>query len=98
MNALVAITQPALPVSLTATLELAADFAKASKSPNTIAAYQSDWRIFTAWCSSRALECLPAAPTTIAAPASIDLGAAPGGYQIFHRGRGRSQGNREMPD
>jgi hypothetical protein len=48
MNALVTIEQPALPVELTATLELAADFAKASKSKATLAAYGSDWRIFDA--------------------------------------------------
>jgi hypothetical protein len=36
--------QPALPVELSATLELAADFAKPSKAPATQAAYGSDCR------------------------------------------------------
>lgn len=35
MNALTALEQPALPAELNATLELAADFAKASKAPVT---------------------------------------------------------------
>jgi hypothetical protein len=49
MNALTVIEQPALPVELTATLELAADFAKASKAKATQEAYGSDFRIFEAW-------------------------------------------------
>jgi hypothetical protein len=46
MNALTVIEQPALPAELTSTLELAADFAKASKAKATQAAYASDFRIF----------------------------------------------------
>src|SRR5438874_8044212 len=64
---LVTIEQPALPVELTATLELAADFAKASKSKATLAAYGSDWRIFDAWCSARGLDVLPASAAVVAA-------------------------------
>ena len=64
MNALVPISpgasRPALPVELTATLELAADFAKASKAPATQAAYASDFAIFEAWCTARGLCALPA--------------------------------------
>jgi hypothetical protein len=45
-TALTIVEQPALPAELTATLELAADFAKASKAPATQAAYGSDFRIF----------------------------------------------------
>jgi hypothetical protein len=45
-TALAVIEQPALPAELTATLELAADFAKASKAPATQAAYASDFRTF----------------------------------------------------
>jgi hypothetical protein len=44
MNVLTVLDQPALPVELSATLELAADFAKASKGPATQAAYGSDCR------------------------------------------------------
>src|SRR2546421_3968376 len=60
MNALVTIERPALRVELTATLELAADFAKASKAPATQTAYASDFRIFEAWCTARGLCALPA--------------------------------------
>jgi hypothetical protein len=49
--------QPALPVELSATLELAADFAKTSKAPATQAAYASD-------CRNR-----PAGPTAVAVQA-----------------------------
>ena len=38
--------RPALPAELTATLELAADFARASKARATQDAYESDFRIF----------------------------------------------------
>src|SRR5262249_22648455 len=59
-TALTIVEQPALPVELTATLELAADFAKASKSQATQAAYASDFRIFESWCRARGLSaCQP---------------------------------------
>ena len=45
-NALVIVDQPAPPAELAATLELAADFARASKVKTTLAAYGSDWRVF----------------------------------------------------
>ena len=45
-TALTVVEQPALPAELAATLELAADFAKASKAKATQAAYESDFRIF----------------------------------------------------
>jgi integrase len=38
----------------------------ASKAPNTVAGYRSDWGQFTAWCAARHLEALPAAPATVA--------------------------------
>ena len=44
MNVLTVLEQSALPVELSATLELAANFAKASKAPATKAAYGSDCR------------------------------------------------------
>jgi hypothetical protein len=65
MNALVTIERPALPVELTATLELAADFAKASKALATQTAYASDFRIFEAWCTARGLCALPATPAAL---------------------------------
>jgi site-specific recombinase XerD len=66
MNALVTIS-PALPVELTATLELAADFAMASKAKATRTAYASDFRIFESWCGARGLSALPPSPATLCA-------------------------------
>jgi hypothetical protein len=57
MNVPTVLEQPALPVELSATLELAADFAKTSKAPATQAAYASD-------CRNR-----PAGPTAVAVQA-----------------------------
>jgi site-specific recombinase XerD len=60
-NVLVIVDQPAtLPTELAATLELAADFARASKAKTTLAAYGSDWRVFESWCEGRGLAPLPA--------------------------------------
>jgi site-specific recombinase XerD len=59
-TALTVLEPAALPAVLTATLELAADFAKASKAPATQAAYGSDFRIFEMWCTARGLCALPA--------------------------------------
>jgi hypothetical protein len=67
MNALTVIEQPALPVELTATLELAADFARASKAKATQEAYGSDWRIFESWCRPRGLSALPASAESLCA-------------------------------
>lgn len=38
----------------------------ASKSPNTLRAYQSDWGRFSEWCSSHGRSSLPADPETVA--------------------------------
>lgn len=64
MTALVTIdsTLPALPV---ADIERAADFARLDKSAATRAAYKSDFAIFTAWCSARGVDVLPATPGTV---------------------------------
>jgi hypothetical protein len=67
MNALITLEQPCLPVAFEAELELAADFAKASKAKATIEAYESDFRIFEAWCRARGLNALPATPSTVCA-------------------------------
>jgi hypothetical protein len=45
-TALTVLERPALPAESTKALELARDFAKASKAPATQAAYGSDFRIF----------------------------------------------------
>jgi site-specific recombinase XerD len=65
-TALAVIEQPALPVAFEAELELASDFARASKAKATQDAYASDFRIFEAWCRQRGLSALPAAPATVA--------------------------------
>jgi len=66
MDTALSVLQPAtLPAVLTATLELAADFAKASKAPATQAAYASDFRIFEAWCTARGLCAFPATAATL---------------------------------
>jgi hypothetical protein len=46
--ALTVLEPASLPAELARTLELAADFVRASKAPATQAAYASDWQIFTA--------------------------------------------------
>jgi site-specific recombinase XerD len=97
MNALVTIERPALPVELTATLELAADFAKASKAKATLAAYGSDWRIFDAWCAARGLDALPASAAVVAAFLADEatagrrastLGRRLAAIRYFHRAAG----------
>ena len=55
----------ALSNELAASSRLAADFIKASRSPNTLDAYVSDWRIFAEWCGVRKLETLPPTPDTL---------------------------------
>jgi site-specific recombinase XerD len=101
MNALVPISpgasRPALPVELTATLELAADFAKASKAKATLAAYGTDWRIFDVWCAARGISALPATAAalcgfladeaTVGRRAST-LGRRLAAIRYFHRAAG----------
>jgi site-specific recombinase XerD len=88
MKALVVIEPPALPV-LTATLELAADFAKASKSKATMAAYGSD--------GTRGLDALPASAAAVAAFLADEatagrrastLGRRLAAIRYFHRAAG----------
>jgi integrase len=50
-----------------ADLRAAVAYALASKAPNTLRAYDADWRHFTAWCGRRGRAALPAAPETVAA-------------------------------
>jgi site-specific recombinase XerD len=97
MSALVVIERPALPVELTATLELAADFAKNSKAPATRAAYTSDFRIFEAWCTARGLCALPATTAALcgfladeaaAGRRASTLGRRLAAIRYFHRAAG----------
>ena len=91
-TALAIIEQPALPAALTATLELAADFARASKAKATQEAYGSDFRIFKSWCRQRRLSALPASAESLCAfladQASLGKrastpGSTPCGHPLF---------------
>ena len=75
MNALAVIAEPALPVVFEAELELASDFAKASKSAATLKAYRTDFSIFEAWCRGRGLNALLARCKAVVA--FFAVGAAP---------------------
>jgi site-specific recombinase XerD len=97
MNALVTTERPALPIEFTATLELAADFAKASKAPATQAAYASDFRIFERWCAARGLCALPATAAALCAFLADEatagrrastLGRRQAAIRYFHRAAG----------
>jgi site-specific recombinase XerD len=91
------IEQPALPSELTTTLELAADFARASKAKATQEAYGSDFRIFESWCRSRGLSALPATAESLCAfladqatlgKRASTLGRRLAAVRYFHRAAG----------
>jgi integrase len=44
----------------------ARDFVTQSRAPNTLRAYNSDWRDFSGWCRAHTLDSRPAAPATVA--------------------------------
>ena len=48
-------------------LQAAVDLAKAEKAASTRKAYETDFRLFKAWCDARGVRSLPAAPETVAA-------------------------------
>jgi integrase len=50
-----------------ADVEAVRAFAEAEKASATPVAYQSDWRLFIAWCAARGSAPLPATPATVAA-------------------------------
>jgi site-specific recombinase XerD len=96
-NALTVVEQPALPAELAATLELAADFARASKARATQDAYESDFRIFESWCRSRGLSTLPATAESLCAfladqatlgKRASTLGRRLAAVRYFHRAAG----------
>jgi site-specific recombinase XerD len=91
------VEQPALPAELTATLELAADFARASKAKATQDAYGSDFRIFESWCRPRGLSALPATAESLCAfladeatlgKRASTLGRRLAAIRYFHRAAG----------
>jgi site-specific recombinase XerD len=96
-TALTVVEEPALPAELAATLELAADFAKASKAKATQDAYGSDFRIFESWCRSRELRALPATAESLCAFLADEaaagrrastLGRRLAAIRYFHRAAG----------
>jgi hypothetical protein len=95
MNALVTIS-PALPVELTDALELAADFARASKAKATQQAYASDFKIFELWCGARGLDALAPTPAALCVPGRRGT-ARPPALDHFaqtrrHKGSARARG------
>jgi site-specific recombinase XerD len=97
MSPLTVVEQPALPAELTATLELAADFAKASKAKATQDAYESDFQIFESWCRPRGLSALPASAAALcgfladeaaAGKRASTLGRRLAAIRYFHRAAG----------
>jgi site-specific recombinase XerD len=96
-NAVAIIEQPVLPAELTATLELASDFARASKARATQDAYASDFRIFEAWCQRRGLSALPTSAESLCAfladqatlgKRASTLGRRLAAIRYFHRAAG----------
>jgi site-specific recombinase XerD len=59
------------------------EYARASRSKNTLRGYRSDWASFTGWCEALGLVSLPALPETIAAylTAMADQGLKSGSIQ-----------------
>lgn len=56
-----------VPTKFAAELDKAAALAREEKAPATRRAYRSDFALFEAWCRSRGLSALPAAPEAVAA-------------------------------
>src|ERR1700682_1210449 len=66
MSTALTILSDNLPAALGPDLAAAIDLAKAEKAASTRKAYGTDFRMFKAWCDSRAVPALPAAPETVA--------------------------------
>jgi site-specific recombinase XerD len=60
-------TAQSLPSALGPDLAAAIDLAKTEKALSTRKAYESDFRIFKAWCDGKGVSALPASPETVAA-------------------------------
>ena len=65
MTTLVPIAPSAMAVTVQAEMDAARSFAMAEKSEATRRAYRSDFEIFTAWCSARGVDSMPAVPETV---------------------------------
>jgi len=71
---------PSIPGMLAPDLEAAISYAKAEKSPGTRRAYETDHRLFVAWCEAKGVSAaLPASAETVAAflAAEADTGKRP---------------------
>ena len=62
----ISVAGPAAVARLRHLEEAAAGYVRASKAPNTIRGYQSDWRDFEDWCTHHGALLLPASPQTVA--------------------------------
>lgn len=59
--------RPSLPTVALDEARIAAEsYAKGSRAPGTWRAYESDWKVFSAWCASVGQVPLPATPATVA--------------------------------
>jgi site-specific recombinase XerD len=65
MTDLITTDPAAIAAQLQATADRATEYRAKAKAANTLAAYHSDWNLFSIWCASRSLESLPAEPTTV---------------------------------
>ena len=76
----------ALAALIAAEVKQARQFAEAQHAASTRRAYESDWRIFAAWCEARGTDALPAAPevvaTFLAAQASSGVRASTLGRRV----------------
>ena len=59
-------TTPLIPLLLDEEIETARAYVAAARAPATRRAYESDWRIFLAWCGPRAINPLPVVPEAVA--------------------------------
>ena len=67
MTRLPAKLRPSLPTLVLEEARAAAEsYAKGSRAPGTWRAYESDWKVFSAWCASVDQVPLPATPATVA--------------------------------
>jgi hypothetical protein len=87
MHALIPLPADATPVGAVVPqedLETARSYAEAEKAVASRQAYSSDWAIFTAWCSHRDIQPLPASPQAVAAFIAAEAQA---GRHPLSRGR-----------
>ena len=75
-TALTVISDVTLPAALGPDLAAAIDLAKAEKAASTRKAYGTDFRLFEAWCATRSVAALLAAPETVAAYLAANAGTS----------------------